>query len=117
MIVMEDSQLNELGSVVGVESILEYPHHCGSGHTPLLSPAPIPENGVELGYVIGLHTTGGNDALLTTDITVCVTEVGDEAHTPAPGPNLCTDMTGNMMRVLHIPILRPICTLSSAAKF
>ena len=58
MVVMGDSQLSELGSVVGVESIIEYPHHCGSGHTPLLSSVTIPENGVELGCVIGLQTTG-----------------------------------------------------------
>ena len=49
------------------------------------------------------------------DVTVCVTEVGDGAHTPAPGPIRCTDMAGNMMKVLHTQLLRPICTLSSTA--
>ena len=55
---MWDSLTDEMGSVVGVEIYSNYPHHCGSGHTPLLSPATIPEKGVELGCVIGLQTTG-----------------------------------------------------------
>ena len=55
------SQPVEMGSVVGVESSCEYPHHYGSGHTPLLSPAIITEKGVELGWVIGLSTTGEQD--------------------------------------------------------
>jgi hypothetical protein len=50
-----------VGSMVGVESYIVYPHHCGSVHTPLLSPATITENGVELGCVIGLHTTGDHE--------------------------------------------------------
>ena len=45
-------------SVVGVETDIEYPHHYGLGHTPLLRPATITEKGVELGCVIGLPTTG-----------------------------------------------------------
>ena len=49
------------------------------------------------------------------DITVCVTEKGCGAHTPAAGPIRCTDMTSNMMKVLHTPLLRPTCTLSSTA--
>ena len=101
--------------MVGVESLIEYPYHCGGGHTPLLSPATIPENGVELGWVIGLQPTEGNYTLLTEDMTDCVTEGTDEAHTPTLGPGLCTDMTGNMMRVLHTPVLRPTCTLSKVA--
>ena len=40
-------------SVVGVESNIVYPHHCGRGNTPLLSPATITKNGVELGCVMG----------------------------------------------------------------
>ena len=62
---MWDSLPNELGSVVGVESISDYPHLCGSGHTPLLSPATITEKGVELGCVIGLHATGGHETILS----------------------------------------------------
>ena len=50
-----------MGSVVGVESNCEYPPHYGGGHTPLLSPAIITEKGVELGWVIGLSTTGEQD--------------------------------------------------------
>jgi hypothetical protein len=115
MIRMEDSLWSMSGSVVGVESLNEYPHHCGGGHTPLLGPATIPENGVELGWVIGLQPTEGNDTLLTEDMTDCVTEGTDEAHTPTLGPGLCTDMTGNMMRVLHTPVLRPTCTLNKVA--
>ena len=37
------------------------------------------------------------------------------AHTLAAGPIRCTDMTSNMMKVLHTPLLRPTCTLSSTA--
>ena len=46
---------------------------------------------------------------------MCVTEVGDGAHTPAPGPIRCTDMTSSIMKVLHTQLLRPKCTLSSTA--
>ena len=76
MIMMRDSQLIELESVVGVESIIGYPYHCGGGHTPLLSLAPIPENGVELACVIGLPITEGNEAILTKDV-----QDDDSAHT------------------------------------
>ena len=44
---------DELESVVGVERLHHYPHHYGGGHTQLLSPATITENGVELGCVTG----------------------------------------------------------------
>ena len=47
------------------------------------------------------------------DITVCVTGVGGGAHTATAGPIRGTDMTSNMMKVLHTPLLRPTCTLSS----
>ena len=60
MVRMEDGHWSMSGSVVGVESLIEYPHHCGEGHTPLLGPATIPENGVDLGWVIGLQPTEGN---------------------------------------------------------
>ena len=56
-----DNQPGKMGSVVGVESNCEYPPHYGGGHTPLLSPAIITEKGVELGWVIGLSTTGEQD--------------------------------------------------------
>ena len=42
------------------------------------------------------------------DITVCVTEVG---VAPVAGPIRGTDMTTNIMKVLHTPLLRPTCTL------
>jgi hypothetical protein len=58
---------------------LEYSNHCGSGHTLLLRPATIPENGVELGCVIGLLITEGNEAILTKDVQ------NDDTHTPWPG--------------------------------
>ena len=41
-----------------MESYKDYPHHHGDAHTPLLRPATITENGVELGWVIGLPITG-----------------------------------------------------------
>ena len=53
---VENSHMSNGGSVVVVGSY-DYPHHCGGGHTPLLGPATIPENGVELGLVIGLQPT------------------------------------------------------------
>ena len=56
---MRDIQSSELGSVVGVERQVLYPHHYGSVHTPLPRPATIPEKEVDLGFVIGLHTAGG----------------------------------------------------------
>ena len=59
-----DKQPDELESVVGVER-LNYPHHYGGGHTQLLSPATITENGVELGlgnWVVHYRRTyGGKD--------------------------------------------------------
>ena len=54
--VVGDSQSSEMGSVEGVERQFVYPHHYGSVHTPLLRPATIPKKGVELVWVIGLHT-------------------------------------------------------------
>ena len=72
MVRMEDSLWSMSGSVVGVESLSEYPHHCGGGHTPLLGPATFPENGMEFGWVIGLQPTEGNYTLLTDDVTDCV---------------------------------------------
>ena len=45
-------------SVVGVESYVRYPHHCGGEHTPLLRTGTITEKGVDLDCVIGLLTTG-----------------------------------------------------------
>ena len=42
---MGGSQLVNVGGVVGMESLFEYPNHCGSGHTPLLSPVTIPKKG------------------------------------------------------------------------
>jgi hypothetical protein len=38
------------------------------------------------------------------DITICVTELGCGAHTPAAGPIRGTDNTSNMMKVLHTPL-------------
>ena len=43
-------------------------------------PQEEPQTGLEEGY-----------SLSEMDFTVCVTEVGEEAHTPVPGSNLCTD--------------------------
>jgi hypothetical protein len=42
---MGGSQLVNMGGAVGMESLFQYPTHCGSGHIPLLSPATIPEMG------------------------------------------------------------------------
>jgi hypothetical protein len=75
---MGGSQLVNVGSVVGMENLFEYPNHCGSGHTPLLGPATIPENGV--GYVIGLLVTGENGAILTEEMQ------DDDTHIPWPKP-------------------------------
>ena len=72
-----------------MESTFDYPHLCGSGHTPLLSPAAISEKGVELGCVIGLHTTGGHEAILTRDIN------DSGMHTPLPGTKDISDITVN----------------------
>ena len=46
---------------VGVERQTVYPHRCGSVQTPLPRPVTIPEMVVELGCVIGVHITGGQD--------------------------------------------------------
>ena len=88
---IEGSHMSTSGSVVGVESYYDYPHHCGGGHTPLLGPATIPENGVELGLVIGLQPTEGKYAYMIKDMTDCVTVVTDVMHTPALRPGLRTD--------------------------
>jgi hypothetical protein len=77
---MGGSQLVNVGSVVGMESLFEYPNHYSSGHTPLLSPATIPEYGVELGCVMGLLITGDNGAILTEDIQ------DNDTHTLWPLP-------------------------------
>ena len=42
---IEGSHMSTSGSVVGVESYDDYPHHYGGGHTPLLGPTTIPERG------------------------------------------------------------------------
>ena len=52
---------------------------------------------------------------LEMEITVCVTEVGPEAHKPVSGSKLCTDKTSNIMTVLHTTLLGPTCTLCQAA--
>ena len=77
---MGGSQLVNGGSVVGMESLLEYPNHYGSGHTLLLSPTTIPENGVEVDCVMELLITGDNEAILTEDIR------DNDTHTPWPVP-------------------------------
>ena len=66
---------DELESVVGVERLQHYPHHCGGGHTQLLSPATITENGVELGCVTGWPITGEHLAHRILDMEMGATHI------------------------------------------
>jgi hypothetical protein len=113
MQVVEDNHTITSGSVVGVESFKDYPHHYGGAHTPLLGPTTIPEKGVELGLVIGLQPTGEKYVDMTEDMTDSLTVAADVMHTPTLGPSLGTDMERDMMRVLHTPLLRPTCILNT----
>ena len=91
-----DSQPVEMGSLVGVESIREYPHHYGSGHTQLLSPATITENGVELGCVTGWPITGEHLAHNIFDMEL------DGTHTPLPGSKDISDSDNINISIRHI---------------
>jgi hypothetical protein len=58
--VMEEAEVME-ESVVGLESKYVYLNHHGRVHSPLPGPAIITKKGVEMGQVIGLYFTGGNN--------------------------------------------------------